>query len=71
MRLVLDVLGAYGGFWTNLWGGFFSCLGYLGIIGTLARHINCSEPGCWRLGHHVGGRVVCRPHRNRNLPDGR
>lgn len=67
---VLNVLGAHGGTWTNLWGGFFSCLGYLGIIATLARNINCHEPGCLRLGHHVNGHMVCHAHRAKVTGDG-
>lgn len=63
-HFILLIIGALGGRMTNLWGGFFSCLGYLSILGTLWHGINCHEKRCWRPGHHVNGTVACHRHRN-------
>lgn len=51
------------------WSAFFSGLGSdlseLALLGGVLRMINCHEPGCHRLGHHIGGRVVCHRHREK------
>jgi hypothetical protein len=47
------------------WSGFGSDLAYLGMLGALARHVNCHEPWCWRLGRFpVEGTpwLACRRH---------
>lgn len=61
---LLDFIG-----WTstnkmyNFWSGFGSDVTELGIIFALVRHLNCHEKGCWRIGHHVNGTMVCHLHR--------
>lgn len=39
-------------------------LGFSGFAVTLIKHLNCEQPGCWRLGkpHPGHGRHVCRLH---------
>lgn len=60
----LDTIGITGtGRWYNFWSGSGSDIGQLALLGALFRYLNCHEPGCWRLGHHVHGTVVCRKHR--------
>lgn len=49
--------------WPSNTGVVGSDLGFLGIIGVLIRHISCHEKGCWRIGHHVNGTIVCHKHR--------
>jgi hypothetical protein len=47
------------------WSGFGADLGMLTAVGAFARHVNCHEHGCWRLGKHpVDGTPfkVCRVH---------
>lgn len=64
MLHLLDVLGVTGsGRMYNFWSGFGSDLGELAIVGAVVRHVNCSQRGCWRLGHHYGGTVSCHRHR--------
>ena len=73
---ILHMLGVddVSGRWYGFWSGFGSDIGELAIIGgliTIARHHNCHQPGCWRLGrHHIEGTeyVVCRKHHPRNSP---
>ena len=38
--------------------------GFSGLLVTALRHLNCEEPGCWKLGkpHPGHGRYVCRDH---------
>jgi hypothetical protein len=44
------------------WSGIGSDLAYLGVVAAVAHHLNCHEPGCWRLARHqMGGH--CRRHR--------
>lgn len=56
--------GPYYGFFS----GFGSDIGEVAIIGgmiTFARHHNCHQPRCWRIGRHrIEGTdyVVCRKH---------
>jgi hypothetical protein len=39
-------------------------LGFSGLVVTMVKHINCEQPGCWRIGHRHPdhGRPVCRKH---------
>lgn len=41
-----------------------AAFGFSGVGVSIYKHINCEQPGCWRLGHrHPGhGRPVCRAH---------
>lgn len=63
----LDYFGITGtGRWYNFWSGSGSDIGELAIVGALLRHVNCHESGCWRLGHHINGTLVCKRHRQYN-----
>lgn len=43
------------------WSGPGGDLAELAIIGALWHHLNCREPGCWRVArHHLAG--CCRRH---------
>jgi hypothetical protein len=43
------------------WSGPGSDLGELAIVAVVYHHLNCHEPGCWRIARHAcGGR--CRRH---------
>ena len=58
----------------QFWSGIGSDIGEVTIVGgllALYKHVNCEEPGCWRLGHrHPGhGRPVCRKHFNSKAAD--
>jgi hypothetical protein len=71
---VLYHIGYYSGPWTNLWGGFISDLGLIGVIGVFAtwyRKHNCHVKWCFRL-HWRGvdgtSFVVCRHHHPENAP---
>ena len=64
--------GPYYGFWS----GFGSDIGEVTILGSIiigARHINCAEKGCWRLGHVIPGTTVrtCHKHHPTNPRDKR
>ena len=62
---VLVIFGGTPGTMNLLWGGAFSCLGFLGGLCAFYRKITCHEPRCWRLAkHHVPGTpyVTCRKH---------
>lgn len=60
MLHLLDYFGFTGtGRWYNFWSGFGSDIGELAIVAALYRHVNCSTKGCWRLGHHINGTIVC------------
>jgi hypothetical protein len=49
------------GRWYGFWSGFGSDLAEFALVGALWHHLNCHEPGCWRLARHqMGGR--CRRH---------
>lgn len=60
-------------FWGyQFWSGVGSDLGELTIVGAIvatAKHKNCHEKGCWRLGHNhpEHGFPVCRKHYKREL----
>lgn len=34
------------------WSGAAGCLGYVAVLGLAWRHLNCHQPGCFRLGTH-------------------
>jgi hypothetical protein len=38
--------------------------GFAGVLATMFKHLNCEQPGCWKLGHRHPdhGRPVCREH---------
>jgi hypothetical protein len=62
---LLVAIGGTPGTWNLLWGGFFSCLGFLGGLAAVWRKLTCHEPRCARLAkHHVPGTayVTCRKH---------
>jgi hypothetical protein len=59
VHLGISGSGPYYGFWS----GFGSDIGELAIVGGIWKMVNCHERGCWRVGHHVEGRVVCHKHR--------
>lgn len=46
-----------------------AALGFTGLVASFVRHINCEQPGCWRLGHpHPDhGRPVCRRHYHHDI----
>jgi hypothetical protein len=47
--------------WYAFWSGFAGDIPIVGGVFVLARHHNCAQPGCWRLGHaHRNHR--CRRH---------
>lgn len=45
----------------QFWSGLGSDLAYLSVLGLAIHHLNCAEPGCWRLGH-PGRRHRCKTH---------
>jgi hypothetical protein len=47
----------------GFWSGLGSDILEFALIGTLWHMVNCHVKGCWRLGHHVNGTVVCHRHR--------
>ena len=49
--------------WYGFWSGFGSDLSEFALFGAVLKMVNCHEKGCWRLGHHVNGTVVCHKHR--------
>lgn len=58
-----------GGRW---WGGPGSDLGEIGLFGAIAaaaKHKNCHQKGCWRLGHAhpKHGFPTCRRHYGHEL----
>lgn len=62
----------------NFWSGFGSDLGEVTLIGVFvagARHVNCHEKGCWRLGPHVQvdaeGHHIRRCHKHHREATGR
>lgn len=62
---ILVIFGGVPGTWNLLWGGVFSCLGFIGALIALYRKHKCHEPRCHRLAkHHVEGTpyTVCRKH---------
>lgn len=67
VRFLAHILGldnASGG-WYLWWSGFGADVGLLAASVTYARHANCHEHHCWRLGkYHVEGTPyrVCRQH---------
>jgi hypothetical protein len=66
-------LGMDGSDTTAAWGGFLSCLGYLGIIGTMLRRHQCEVGGCRRIVRHTtdGGHKVCTRHMPGGAPTAR
>jgi hypothetical protein len=67
VRLLVHILGLDdpSGAWYLWWSGPGADLGMLAAVGAYFRHVNCHEPGCWRLGRHpVDGTPfkVCRVH---------
>ena len=63
MHGLLHVLGIddLSGRWYGFWSGFGSDLGEFAIVAVVWHHLNCHEPGCWRIArHHMNGR--CRRH---------
>ena len=66
---ILNLVGITGnGRMYNFWSGFGSDLGEAAIVAAIARHINCAHHGCWRLGHHINGHVLCHKHRTPATP---
>ena len=53
LRQLLHLLGVdnASGRWYLWWSGIGSDLAYVGIIWAFARHANCHQPRCWRIGH--------------------
>lgn len=40
-----------------------AALGYAGLIASVVHHLNCHQPGCWRIGRHrIGTGVWCGRH---------
>lgn len=62
--------GKHGGY--NFWSGIGSGSPILVGLGAWAKHKNCHEKGCWRIGHpHPGhGFPTCRKHYRRPLVKG-
>jgi hypothetical protein len=59
-----DEAGAWYGWWSGLGGAIPDVMILVAFLGW-ARHNNCHQHRCWRLGRHkVGdtGLVVCRRH---------
>lgn len=48
----------------GFWSGFGSDIAELSIVVALWHMVNCHEKGCYRLGHHFKGHVVCHKHRS-------
>jgi hypothetical protein len=47
-----------------------SALGLSTIITGMAHHVNCHEPGCWRIGKHkVDGTPWCNRHHRNARPE--
>lgn len=48
---------------------FIAALGFSSVAVSLLRHLNCEQPGCWRLGHRHPdhGRPVCKWHYHEDL----
>jgi hypothetical protein len=64
--LLAHILGldSGSGRWYLFWSGIGSDLAYLAVFGALWHHLNCHEPGCWRLARHrMNGR--CARHGGR------
>lgn len=70
---VLYHIGYYSGPWVNIFGGFISDLGLLGVAGFAVawyRKHNCHVRRCWRLQWRVtaADHAVCRKHHPENAP---
>ena len=63
MWFVNHILGGSPGLANSLWGGIVSDLSELALAGGVFRILNCHEKGCFRIGHHVNGTVICHKHR--------
>jgi hypothetical protein len=48
------------GSWYLFWSGIGSDLTYVMVFVAAWRHLNCHEPGCWRIARHHGPH--CRKH---------
>lgn len=60
--LGLDNLsGPFYGFWSGV-GSDISEITLIVAVGGWYWHHQCHEEGCWRLGHPVDGKVVCKRH---------
>jgi hypothetical protein len=58
--------GFFSGFGTFL----LALIGYSGVIITLLHHINCHEPGCWRISRHkINGTPWCNDHHEKARPE--
>lgn len=60
--------------WTyQFYSGMFASLAVLGLLGSAAglwHHVNCCEPGCWRIGKHkVNGTPWCGRHQEGARPE--
>ncbi len=55
-------LDSASGPWYLWWSGAGSDLGELTILVVVWRHLNCHEPGCWRLARHR--MPHCRKHQH-------
>lgn len=53
--------------WYAFYSGFGSNMLRIALIGSFWRMLNCHEAGCYRIGHHYRGTIVCHHHRG-NLP---
>jgi hypothetical protein len=49
---------------------FVALLGFSSLFAGLAHHVNCHEPGCWRVGRHkVNGTPWCNVHHEHARPE--
>jgi hypothetical protein len=49
---------------------FVALIGFSSLFGGLAHHVNCHEPGCWRIGRHkIGGTPWCNVHHGNARPE--
>ena len=55
-------------FWSGIAGSFLTSIpGWVAVVVLYARHHNCTEKRCWRLGHPdpEHGHPVCRVHQHK------
>jgi len=58
-----DVSGRWYGFWSGFGSDLAELAAGLSIAGAYAKHHECHQKGCWRMGHPDGdGEVFCRKH---------
>lgn len=57
---------------TSAWTEVIGCLGLLGAVGGLYRHVECNQAGCHRLGRFRHGHLkLCHRHHPAVPDDGR